>query len=581
MTPGSKPRCYLLAQARRASASGCRTLDSLKGLGVLRRALDARVVSHSEAKEALLLALVSSQHLYIEGIPGSAKTMLAETAAEAAGLRLGFFQLHRDTRLAELVGDEVLIREHDPAFPSGEVIRQTHRPGGILTSEVCILDDMNRAPGEALNVLLRILNERQFGEHRVPLRTAIATGNPAGEDRYFNEALDPATLDRFALQVTHKGLLEQGSWDEARGVVDRYEAEPLAGLGEAKQLQLSPADRASAVEALLASSSLLPMVTVTDGTKRVLLNVLRTVIERYQLNENNSMLSDRTFLVNSVKCIQASALLGGRLATVLEDVHVLRFLTTFRVPPPVHAEIRNIVQAAIDAEARTDGPEHGGSAGDAGPPDKAGADGPDGNDPEDRKVAQPKSADDVGGEPAAHEVTQGEQAHAADGSANGGPEPAGPPPASDGSRGGAPHPDQQETREARAAEAACEQDEPLYLMDPRLQDVEVDEMEQMRNAVRSRLSSLSVHGVDCLASALQGQVHHCRFAALGEHSGGSPRRQLRASGLGDLISGHRVVCSGADVARWLDHPSPAFPMALRRERRWDAGQVGALALKLH
>ena len=63
-----------------------------------------------------------------------------------------------------------------------------------------MLDDISRAPGEALNVLLRILNERKFGETPIPLLTAIATSNPL-RDEYYNEPLDPANLDRFAIQL--------------------------------------------------------------------------------------------------------------------------------------------------------------------------------------------------------------------------------------------------------------------------------------------------------------------------------------------------------------------------------------------
>lgn len=44
---------------------------------------------------------------------------------------------------------------------------------GILTAEISVLDDISRAPGEALNVLLRILNERKFGNDEIPLVTAM------------------------------------------------------------------------------------------------------------------------------------------------------------------------------------------------------------------------------------------------------------------------------------------------------------------------------------------------------------------------------------------------------------------------
>ena len=168
-----------------------------QSLGRLRELLDRHVVGHAEAKDALLLALVCREHIYLEGPPGSAKTRMAEIAARGASLGFFFYQMHRDTRLSELVGDVVLERRVLPGL-EGERIHQTIEPGGILTAEICVLDDISRAPGEALNVLLRILNERKFGEKPIPLLTAIATSNPL-RDEYYNEPLDPANLDRFAI----------------------------------------------------------------------------------------------------------------------------------------------------------------------------------------------------------------------------------------------------------------------------------------------------------------------------------------------------------------------------------------------
>ena len=77
-------------------------------------------------------------------------------------------------------------------------------------------------PGEALNVLLRLLNERQYNGpstgdsvHQLPLRTAIATSNPSDPgSRYYTEPLDPACLDRFVLQLQSDGAVSAGRWDE-------------------------------------------------------------------------------------------------------------------------------------------------------------------------------------------------------------------------------------------------------------------------------------------------------------------------------------------------------------------------------
>src|SRR5262249_42034598 len=173
------------ARRRARPAANGGAMSEPRALELLRELLDRHVVGHDDAKHALLLALVCREHIYLEGPPGSAKTRMAELAARGASLGFFFYQMHRDTRLSELVGDVVLERR-PLADAAGERIHQAIEPGGILTAEVCVLDDISRAPGEALNVLLRVLNERKFGERHIPLLTAIATSNPL-RDEYYNE----------------------------------------------------------------------------------------------------------------------------------------------------------------------------------------------------------------------------------------------------------------------------------------------------------------------------------------------------------------------------------------------------------
>ena len=127
----------------------------------------------SRGHSVTVLALVSKEHVYVEGPPGAAKTLLAERTAELTRLRPFVYQMHRDTRLHEIVGDAVIIRSREP--DGSEVIRQSTRPGGILSAQIAVLDDISRAPGEALNVLLRLLNERKYHDKPIPLLSAGAS----------------------------------------------------------------------------------------------------------------------------------------------------------------------------------------------------------------------------------------------------------------------------------------------------------------------------------------------------------------------------------------------------------------------
>jgi MoxR-like ATPase len=294
--------------------------------------LDAFVVGHAEAKRALLLALLCREHVYLEGPPGAAKTRMAEVAARAAGLGFFFYQLHRDTRLAELVGDVVLERE--PLAGGGERIAQRTLPGGIATAEVCVLDDISRAPGEALNVLLRLLQERKLGDAQIPLMTAIATSNPQ-RDEYYNEPLDPANLDRFALQLRVPGLLGADDLAPAHELVARAAAGALAEDAQA----LAVCDRA----ALDAAYGALAQVAFPTRVRDALLELLRILRAEFGCDEASSLLTDRTFLVKAVKLLRGHAWLAGRSEVASEDLALLRWLTTFRVPEEAHEKMEEIV----------------------------------------------------------------------------------------------------------------------------------------------------------------------------------------------------------------------------------------------
>ena len=285
---------------------------------VLRNEMDELVIGHDDVKTALLLGVIAREHIYIQGPPGTAKTMLSEIISKSAELKFFFYQMHRDTRLSDLVGDLVISREDTK---NGELIRQDIIKGGILTSEIALLDDISRAPGESLNVLLRILNERKYGQESIPLLTAIATSNPTA-DEYYNEPLDPANLDRFVIQINASGLSYGKQWDNAKKIVSLYSTKNgsydfVTKVGK---------------KALDESYEKLKKVIVPASVQEGLISFVTWLIEDQKLNESNSVVSDRTFLVKSIKIIKAHSVLNGRDEANLSDLKALKFLLAFRVP---------------------------------------------------------------------------------------------------------------------------------------------------------------------------------------------------------------------------------------------------------
>jgi hypothetical protein len=90
---------------------------------------------------------------------------------------------------------------------------------------------------------------------------------------------------------------------------------------------------------------------VDDAVRTGLLDVCRTLVVDFGCDETNSLLTDRSFLVKAVKLVRGRALLAGRSRAVLEDLRVLEWMTTFRVPPEVHEKVPEVIARATQRNA--------------------------------------------------------------------------------------------------------------------------------------------------------------------------------------------------------------------------------------
>ena len=78
-----------------------------------------------------------------------------------------------------------------------------------------------------------------------------------------------------------------------------------------------------------------------------MLEFLNVLLNDYGCNDSNSLLTDRTFLVKAVKILKAKAVLEGRDRCVPEDLHVLKYLTAFRIPEELHNRIEEIIDQLL------------------------------------------------------------------------------------------------------------------------------------------------------------------------------------------------------------------------------------------
>jgi MoxR-like ATPase len=291
----------------------------------LRAALDARVVGQEDAKQGVLLALVAREHAYLEGPPGCGKTLLAETLAAAAGARIAAIRFHRDTRESDLRGDVRLVRERAPGV---ERLRREATAAPLEAAEIAVLDDLPRAPGEALAPLLRVLSERRAAGRALPLETAIGTGIPAEAEAHA-DPLEPTQLDRFAIQIRMRPLLCGRDFGHAAELLLRGDAAPTpAALSAHERRALQ--ERAAALR--------------IEPAARAALASLAERLARTAGLEERALVSDRAFGRQALAILRAHACLRGAARVEAHDLRAVRYMVARRLP----AEALPLVDALIE-----------------------------------------------------------------------------------------------------------------------------------------------------------------------------------------------------------------------------------------
>jgi MoxR-like ATPase len=177
----------------------------------------AGLVGMPDLVERLLIALLASGHLLIEGAPGLAKTRAVKLLARGLEVPFSRIQCTPDLMPADLTGTPVFR----PDKGSFEFIE------GPIFASLVLVDEVNRAPPKVQSALLEAMGEGQVtsGGHTYPLPQpfmAVATQNPIEHEGTF--PLPEAQLDRFLLHV----LVEMPDASSERRILDLIEHEMTA-----------------------------------------------------------------------------------------------------------------------------------------------------------------------------------------------------------------------------------------------------------------------------------------------------------------------------------------------------------------
>ncbi len=192
----------------------------------VRDGLAHAVVGNDEALFGVLVALFAGGHVLLEGVPGTAKTLIVRALARVLGASFRRIQFTPDLMPADIVGTAIF----DPRDASFHVRR------GPLFANLVLADEINRTPPKTQSALLEAMEERQVTIDGESYRLdepffVCATQNPIEFEGTY--PLPEAQLDRFLVRVRSA----YPSAAQERALLDRvaagFDAHDLAAAGVA------------------------------------------------------------------------------------------------------------------------------------------------------------------------------------------------------------------------------------------------------------------------------------------------------------------------------------------------------------
>jgi MoxR-like ATPase len=169
--------------------------DPRSALLAVRAEVAKAVVGQDAVVSGVLIALLCRGHVLLEGVPGTAKTLLVRTLAQALAVDSKRVQFTPDLMPGDVTGSLVYdARTAEFAF----------RPGPVFTN-LLLADEINRTPPKTQAALLEAMEERQVSIDGSPRPLpepflVAATQNPVEYEGTY--PLPEAQLDRFLLKLT-------------------------------------------------------------------------------------------------------------------------------------------------------------------------------------------------------------------------------------------------------------------------------------------------------------------------------------------------------------------------------------------
>jgi MoxR-like ATPase len=215
------------------------------------------IVGQHDVVEQILIALFVGGHCLMTGMPGTAKTLMVRTMAEALGLEFRRIQFTPDLMPSDITGTDIIEEDLETGHRKWTFVE------GPIFGNILLADEINRTPPKTQSALLEAMQEHSCTVrghiYRLPAPFfVLATQNPIELEGTYS--LPEAQLDRFLFNA----LLEDLSAEDELKVIDRTTT-----------TRQTKVEAVTSAEDLLDFQQLVRMVPIAETISRYVINLVR------------------------------------------------------------------------------------------------------------------------------------------------------------------------------------------------------------------------------------------------------------------------------------------------------------------
>ena len=280
------------------------SIEQVQALGqAIATEVGKAVVGQQDSVEKLVIALFSGGHVLLEGPPGTAKTLMAQSFARALNLDFGRIQFTPDLMPGDILGSN-LFNFQTSSFTLTK---------GPIFCELLLADEINRTPPKTQAALLQAMQEREVtidgDTYGLSSRfTVVATQNPIEQQGVY--PLPEAQLDRFLFKLA----IGYPDAAEERKIVAAH-----GGLFRKINAETFGVEAVTNAEGIAAAIDTVSKVTLVDDIVDYIVSIIRATRESPDLESGASPRAAR--LLARAACARAA--LHGRDYTIPDDVKSL------------------------------------------------------------------------------------------------------------------------------------------------------------------------------------------------------------------------------------------------------------------